>query len=320
MGITMKYKLPKIAVFMGGNSREREVSLKSGQAVIHTLQNLGYPVQKYDIQNNLVPFAKYPKKLWPDVVFLALHGGAGENGQVQKELEKLSIPYTGSNSNTCQKAIHKSIAKKYFQKSNLHTPKSLLLSSYWPKKIVLKLVQKELKYPLILKPPQEGSSIGLHIAQNSSEFKQALQHLSQLCNQILVEEYIQGKEFTVAILENQPLPAIEIQTPNKLFDYTAKYTPNTTNYLIHPPSKLTKQLQNAALLAHKSLKCRHFSRVDLIWNYQKIYVLELNTLPGLTQTSLLPKACAAAGISFPQLCTKMISLALQEHKRQKKSA
>lgn len=306
----------RVALIMGGQSRERAVSLKSGKAVEKALREEGFSVDSYDIEDGHLPQWTGGK---PDVVFLALHGGSGENGEIQKELEELGLPYTGSGPEACRIAMDKLLAKREFEKAGLFTPLSCLVSSFWPLSIIQTLAKKHLQYPVVLKPCQEGSSIGVFIVRTPEELEISLKEAFAVSREILMEKYMAGREFTVALLEESPLPMIEIRSNREFFNYQAKYEDTETQYIFDPdiPETVKKSLEKTALLAHRALGCRHFSRVDLIWTGKEIHVLELNTIPGLTGKSLLPMAAKRAGFSFGDLCKKMTLLTLQKKRLSK---
>ncbi|MFH1460461.1 MAG: D-alanine--D-alanine ligase [Candidatus Omnitrophota bacterium] len=301
----------KIGILMGGISREREISLKSGNAVKAALENLNYAIAEIDFSHSDEMIEKI-KKSDVDCIFNALHGSFGEDGQVQKILDALKIPYTGSGVNASRLAIDKTVSHKIFKANGLVVPDYRIPSQY--DKIDDQFYSA---FPLVVKPAREGSSIGLFIVENLDSLDWAINEAAKIDNKLIVEKYIKGRELTVGILDEQALPVIEVIPKNKFYDFEAKYTQGMTEYIIpaNIGRTLTEKIQNVALTAHKLIGCSCFSRVDIILNEDNVpVVLEINTIPGLTATSLLPKAAAFAGINFSQLCLKMIDSAMLKYK------
>jgi len=305
-----------IGVLMGGISSEREISLKSGRAVVKALQEAGLKVEPIYINSEDKKIvAKLIKDSKVNLVFIALHGKFGEDGQIQSVLESLKISYTGSGVKASEIAMDKFLSRKYFLRDKLNIPsfKCLEKSSFNSA-----LLKDLFDFPLVVKPATQGSSIGLSIVDNNAELQKALELAFTFDEKILIEEYIKGREFTVGILEDIPLPIVEIIPKDKFFDYKAKYLSGLTEYVVPAviEEKIACQIRKAALVAHKALGCFGCSRVDLILDERKRpVVLEVNTIPGMTQTSLLPKAALNVGIDFPQLCRKLLKLALDEKKK-----
>ncbi|MEK7448391.1 MAG: D-alanine--D-alanine ligase [Planctomycetota bacterium] len=327
-------KLP-IAVFLGGFSSEREISLKSGQAVAKALTAAGYPVQIVDVIGPQIKELSKSRSFREkgrdkptfEVVFIALHGKFGEDGELQALLDCQKIIYTGSGAGASRNAMDKIQAKKLFVKHQVPTPDYLTFSQSvvslaepQDSSAVLRTEIKRLGYPVVVKPRAEGSTVGISIVQDDTFLPGALNkafkypaRYSGTEDEVLIEKFIKGRELTVGILEEQPLPIIEIKTGQNFYDYQAKYQDATTEYLVNPdlPAGVVKKVQAAALKAHQVLGCNGFSRVDVrLSEENEPFVLEVNTIPGLTERSLLPKAAAAAGINFTQLCEKIIELAL----------
>ncbi|MBU0634155.1 MAG: D-alanine--D-alanine ligase [Candidatus Omnitrophica bacterium] len=297
----------RVGVLMGGFSSEREISLKSGEAVSIALRQLGYDVKKLDFKNKeeLIQKLKQEKL---NCVFNALHGRFGEDGKVQKILEDLKIAYTGSGPIASSLAMDKITSHKIFKANNIPVPDFRILT-----KSTLTLQNQDDiffdRFPLVVKPAREGSSIGLSIVEDKDDLLRAINKAFVYDTEILVEEYIGGREITVGILEDNPLPVIEIVPKNRFYDFDAKYTTDATEYIVpaHLPATVTKKAQQLAQMSHKLLGCVCFSRTDMLFDETKgIVVLELNSIPGFTATSLLPKAAAACGISFTQLCERII--------------
>jgi D-alanine-D-alanine ligase len=306
----VRRKIGRIGVLMGGPSEEREISLKSGKAVYESLKNAGFEVVPIDIKSqDLNENIEKIKSYNIEVAFIALHGRFGEDGTVQKILEDLNIPYTGSGVLASRLALNKVLSRQRFLAFGLNVPDYIVLE----KKNFVKDVSPldRLKFPRVVKPACQGSSIGLSIVDDKDSLIKAIDLAFTFDEKIIIEEYIKGREVTVGIIDETPLPVIEIIPQKRFFDYEAKYTPGLTQYIVPAKieEKIASQIKNSALVAHKSLGCFGFSRVDMILRDNKVYVLEVNTIPGLTETSLLPKAAKAVGIDFLELCLKLIDSA-----------
>jgi len=292
----------KIAVLLGGDSSEREVSLRSGGYVTAALQKLGYDASALDIGDN--PAAALGQAA-PDVAVIMLHGRFGEGGQIQGLCECLKIPYTGSGVASSAMALDKVITKQIFLAEGIPTPRSQVFSLGSDKNL-------ELELPVIVKPAREGSSIGCTVVRDAHSFDQALELAWKYDNRVLVESLIQGREYTVGLLGDPAmvLPVIEIIPPQGLFDYSSKYTKGVTTYQcpaeISP--ELSQAMQKYALASHRALGCRGFSRVDfMVDRDDNIYTLEVNTIPGMTETSLLPMAAQRAGYDYASLCEQIMA-------------
>ena len=306
----------RIGVLMGGPSSEREISLKSGHAVFAALSQLGLDVVSIDITtDNIEENVHLINSRNINCAFVALHGRFGEDGQVQKILDDLNLPYTGSGVRASQLAMDKIASRKIFQAKGLAVPGYRILekATYapeWKDKF-------NLTFPLVVKPATHGSSIGLSIIDRKEEVDRAIDLAFSYDDRIIVENYIKGREITVGILDERPLPVIEIVPKKRFFDYEAKYKTGMTDYVV--PAQLeeaiARQAQDIALAAHKSLGCFGCSRADMILSNENIpFVLEVNTIPGFTVTSLLPKAAMVVGVDFGQLCLKLVSLAYEKKK------
>ncbi|KPK40836.1 MAG: hypothetical protein AMJ78_06770 [Omnitrophica WOR_2 bacterium SM23_29] len=292
----------RIGILMGGPSAERDVSLRSGKAVLDALLSKGYDAKPIEL---FMPTKEDLKSLDIDVAFIALHGSFGEDGQLQSMLEELNIPYTGSRVDASRLAMDKIASRNIFQRNHLTIPNYEVFRNGASPNLKFKM-------PVVVKPSAQGSSVGLTIVDRKEELKSAMDRAFEFGEEIIIEEYIEGKEITVGILEDRALPVIQIAPKRRFYDYVAKYTAGVTEYLVPAPiSKAESEpAQEVGLRAHKSLGCRSFSRVDMILNRQGVsVVLEVNTIPGLTQLSLLPKAAKVAGIDFPELCEKMLESA-----------
>jgi len=300
-----------ITVMLGGPSAEREVSLHSGEKAAAALRSLGHQVSELDPAND-----SWKLPAGTEVVFLALQGTYGEDGTVQKRLEELSVPYTGCDSEASRIGFDKSLTKQHCVAANVPTARFMVFDSAdasWP---------MGWTPPVILKPVRQGSSVGLQMVERVSDWSKALAESFRYDSQVLMEEKVTGRECTVGILEDQPLPIIEVRVKQGIYDYKTKYTPGNKEQFCPAPFDVatTARIQAAALGAFKAIGGRDFSRVDIIVRPTgEPVVLEVNTLPGLTETSSLPKAAAAAGIAYPQLCQRMVELALKHPTRNSKS-
>lgn len=310
----------RVGVLMGGPSRERDISIKSGKAVCRALKNKGISVVPVELgassgENGYKEaVAREISSSNIDVVFIALHGEFGEDGAIQKILEDIKMPYTGSGVDASRLAMDKISSKDIFNSNNIHTPPHIVIrKDDIDRKCNARLYFEKLSSPLVVKPSNEGSSIGLSIVDRIEDFYIALRNAFKYSDNVIVEQYVRGREITVGILEDKALPSIEIIPKRRFFDFKAKYEKGLTEYIV--PAEIGKGEYNAcgkiALSAHRALGARFFSRVDMILREdRKPLVLEVNTIPGLTETSLLPKAANAAGIDFNQLVFKILESAL----------
>ena len=292
-----------ITVFLGGPSAEREVSLRSGAAVAKALRGLGHVVHELDpVPGRL----RIPEGT--QVVFLALHGTYGEDGGVQEELDRLGVPYTGTAAEGSRIAFDKVLTKRRCLEAGVPTARFAvfeLAATPWP--------VAEWTPPVVLKPVRQGSSVGLQL-DDAGQFPAALAESLRHDREVLMEERIVGRETTVGILAGEPLPVVEVRPRSGAYDYTNKYTAGRTDYLCPAPfdAAVTARIQEAALGAYRAVGARDYARVDVMVRANgDPVVLEVNTLPGMTETSLLPKAAAAAGWSFAALCDRMVRLALE---------
>jgi len=293
----------KIAVMLGGPSAEREVSLRSGAAVAQALRSLGHQVTELDPRTET-----WELPADTEVVFLALHGTYGEDGTVQQRLDELGVPYTGCDASASRIGFDKVLTKERLLAARVPTARYQVLddpAANWP---------RGWNPPLVLKPARQGSSVGLRFVERVEDFSAALAEALRYDARVLVEEKIAGRETTVGILDGQPLPVVEVRPRSGAYDYRSKYTSGSTEYLCPAPfdAPTTARIQAAGLGAFKAIGGRDYARVDVMVRPEgEPVVLEVNTLPGMTETSLLPKAAAAAGMSYSQLCQTMISLALR---------
>ncbi len=298
-----------VAVLAGGVSAEREISLQTGQAVHKALQKNGHKVRQIDLTHSNL---RQLNGTSCDAVFLALHGTFGEDGQIQRMLDERGIRYTGSSAEASANAMDKLRSKILFLKNGIPTAPYHEVTAEATANDISR-IQRRLGLPLVVKPAAEGSSVGVSKVSMPGELTPAINKALKFGERAMIERFLTGREVVVGILNDQPLPVIEIRSPDALFTYEAKYRDSTTEYDMEPdidPERLD-EIRYTALAAHKALGCRHYSRVDLIYGpNDKINVLEVNSLPGLTERSLLPKAAQAAGISFPKVCDKILQLAL----------
>ena len=308
-----RFRHTKIGVLMGGLSSEREISLRTGSAILKALQHKEYTAVAIDADREVV------NKLQAAAVeagFIALHGALGEDGSIQGLLEILHIPYTGSGVLASALAMNKVAAKKIFAYHNLPTPKFQSLCAAWGGAGDL-LADIRIPCPMIVKPSEEGSTIGVSIVRTREELLPALETALRFGTELLIEEFITGREVTAGILNDRPLPLIEIIPRNGFYDYQAKYQKGETEYVF--PDWLGAEremaIQDLALRAFQALGCSGAARVDfMVDRGGNPLILEVNTVPGMTETSLLPKAAGKAGIDFPDLVENMLwSAALHKH-------
>ena len=298
----------KITVMLGGPSAEREVSLRSGAAVAVALRSLGHAVEEVDPRTE---HWSLPDNT--DVVFLALHGTYGEDGTVQRRLEELQVPYTGCDPEASRIAFDKHLTKLRCVAVGVPTARFALFDSAdasWP---------MGWNPPVVLKPVRQGSSVGLQFVERVADWSQCLAEAFRFDTEVLMEEKIFGREATVGILGTEPLPIVEVRPKTGIYDYQSKYTSGATEYLCPAPFDpvVTARIQAAALGAFEAVGGRDYARIDVMVRSQgEPVVLEVNTLPGMTETSLLPKAAAAAGLTYPELCQRMIALARQRRPNQ----
>jgi D-alanine-D-alanine ligase len=297
----------KIVVLMGGPGSERAVSLATGNAVLKALLGLGLNAVPLDVTGTTLDL---PAGV--DLAFNAIHGTFGEDGTLQSKLEGLGIPYTGAGSASSRLAFDKNLAKAAFVSAGVPTPRAEILD------VTNGPCLPSFSAPFVVKPPREGSSVGVFIVHDQAEALSAITSAAEFGNDILIEEFISGKELTVGILNDMPLPIVQITPPDGVYDMASKYPwlsgAKGSEYICPADLDLetTMAVQSAALAAHRALGVEVYSRVDVLLDAQnRPYVLEANTIPGMTETSLLPKAAAAAGISFPTLCQTIAELSLK---------
>ena len=299
---TGRMRSKKIGVLLGGLSAEREISLKTGTAALNALRELGYDAVAIDAGTDL---PEQLRQSGVEVAFIALHGRFGEDGRVQGLLEMMQIPYTGSGVMASSIAIDKVVTKQLLLFHELPTPGFDFIR---PGDSIADLQARCQQLPLIVKPSREGSTIGITIARTAEVLRQGIAAAAELDGTVLVEEFIDGDELTVSVLNGKALPIIKIVPKSGFYDYQAKYFSGDTAYLLPAPidAEVYQQVQRAAEAAYRALGCRGAARVDFMLREREYYCIEVNTIPGMTETSLLPKAAAAAGIDFPQLVEMLL--------------
>ena len=325
-----------VAVLMGGPSAEHDISLKSGRGVVEALTKRQWTVQPLVIPKTFSVAASCAfveqafEASHPDVAFIALHGTFGEDGTMQALCERLHIAYTGSDAASSRLGMDKVASRRRFEEIGLMVPRWQLINmaqssrlkaegnSLEPSTLNLERYHQpsafSLQLPLVVKPSNQGSSLGVSLVRREDEFEAALSAAGHYGSPVIVEEFIVGREMTVGILDEEPLPVVEIRPRQPFFDYTAKYTAGVTDYLVPAilPPATAARVQAAGLAAHRALGCRHLSRTDLILTHrEEPVVLEINTIPGFTPTSLLPKAAACGGCSYEELCERIVMMAWQ---------
>lgn len=305
---------PLIAVLDGGDSAEREVSILSGRAVQAALDRLGYRSLRFDITDLLhtgrsLGFFLGPRR--PDLAFLAVHGTNAEDGAVQGFLELLHIPYTGSGIQASALAMDKAMTKRILAAEGIPVPRGVLLSN--PADPV------DLEIPVIVKPNAQGSTVGLSFVDRREDLDHAIEYAFSFDSAVLVEEWVQGMEISTPVVDGEALLPVEIAPANGRYDFESKYTPGATEEIVPArlPAEVLERARDIAVRAHRALGCSGATRTDAIVRDGEIYVLELNTLPGMTATSLLPNSAAALGISFDELCRKLVEGALADAKARK---
>ena len=319
----MTKKKIKVAILMGGISNEREVSLSTGKTVAKYLDPVEFSFKTYDTKKDLPRLFNDVSRKKIDVCFIALHGRGGEDGSVQGMLELLAIPYTGSGIMASAIGMNKIVSKKLFEKEKILTPKFIVFQSdeiklegeTWSN--ILKKIKRKIGLPCVIKPAGCGSSVGVTIIKSEKEIKKGIKKALKEDNKIIIDKYIDGKEITVGVLGNKKsiaLPVVEIVPKKKFFDYQAKYDPKFCEEIVPAriSTKMTEKAQKIAQKVYQLIDCKGFSRVDMILKGKDIYTLEINTIPGLTPNSLLPKAAQEAGISFSKLLEKIIKFALEK--------
>ena len=304
----------RVALLAGGASDEREISLASGRGAGNALREAGFsvtefdPAEKKDLQNLIA--GNY------DVAFLCMHGKMGEDGTLQGFLEMIGLPYIGSGVWSSALAMDKAKSKLFYENAGIQTPVSVTL--YSPDDMSVEDILSTVGESCVVKPATEGSALGVYIVKGADEVKDAIEKAFELDSEVLVETFVKGTELTIAVLGNErleALPVIQIVPRNEFYDFESKYAPGGSQHLCPAPlnAEATEKVQEMAKAAHRVLGCSGISRSDFIMDENgEFWILETNTLPGMTETSLLPDAARAAGIEFPELCTRLIELALEK--------
>lgn len=335
---------PKIAVLLGGTSAERDVSLVTGMAIAKALDEKNFEVtamdcayspqpidfhhfnshraiqinpseiekEKTELNRNLLKIIEYLVQQKFDLAFIGLHGGYGENGQLQALLEIAGIPFTGSGHLASGLGMDKNLSKILFRDAGVSTAPWLFLTK---KSVSFQTIEKKVGLPLVIKPNDQGSTVGLTVVTNLAHLPQAINKAFQFSETVIAEKFIPGTELTVPILGNDPLPIIEIIPKKGIYDYENKYQAGKTHYVVPAelPAALTTEIQHLALKAFRALGCKHYGRVDFrLTPDLEPYCLEVNTLPGMTPTSLVPKSALAVGIEFPDLVERIVKLSLED--------
>ncbi len=302
----------RVGVLAGGISAERDVSLRSGKAVFNALNNKGYNVVFLDVQDNVCELIKDEKI---EIAFLVLHGGWGEDGSIQGLLEVMKIPYTGSKVLASALAMDKEASKKMFIQHGLSVPQFVVIRKDFFDKSDLIDIQDAVNFslPWVIKPATEGSSIGVDIVKEPAKILDALRIAYNYGDRAIVEKYIKGKEIQIGILGDKILGGVEVRPSLEFYSYEAKYTAGLTQYILPPmvDAETYERLKFAGLSAHQALGCAGASRVDLILDKNNnIFVLEVNTIPGMTETSLLPKIASMYGLDFTSLVEEILKIAI----------
>lgn len=312
MSCPLDPKKIRVALLAGGKSGERDISLASGEGAKEALLEAGFPITVFDPANkeDLIELVRGDF----DVAFLALHGKFGEDGTIQGFLETIGLPYIGPGIWSSATAIDKPKAKRCYQRAGIPTPRSLMLDS---EHIDIPKIIEEVGSHCVVKAATEGSALGVYLCEGEEEIAAAIEKVFTVDSCAFVESFIQGDEFTVAVLGNEDayaLPVIKIVPSHEFYDFESKYAVGGSQHICPAPlpEDETKRIMELAVAAHKTLECRGVSRSDVIRDAEgNFWVLETNTIPGMTATSLLPDAARAAGMSFAELCVKLVSYALE---------
>jgi D-alanine-D-alanine ligase len=333
----------KVAVLFGGTTAERDVSIASGAQVVRALREAGHDVVAVDTASGVLgpeaeaqllaggvapappdessldmlrtgdatAITRAPELAGVDVLFLALHGGTGEGGQLQALLDLAGLPYTGSGMLGSAVAMDKDISKRLMRCAGVPTPDWLMAP------VLLEDIEEQIGFPCVVKPSKQGSTVGLTVVKQAARLEPAVELAAEYDDEVMIERFVPGRELTVPVLGQDALPVGEIISSREIFDYEAKYQPGGAQEMF--PADLTGPetvaVQLLALKTHRALKLRGFSRIDFRLDEEGVFwCLEANTLPGMTAASLFPKGAAAAGIGFPQVCDRLCRIALEEHR------
>jgi D-alanine-D-alanine ligase len=306
--------VPRVAVLKGGRSLEREVSLRSGARVEDALKRLGHEVHGIDVDHDLV---RRLRELAPDVCFLAMHGRDGEDGTVQELLEILGLPYTGSGVSACIRCSDKVLAKHHMLDAGLPTPDFVAFTETAFKQLgaaeALGEIEARLGFPMVVKPADQGSALGLRVAQSAADVPTALVAAFSYSSKVLLERHVAGRDLAVSVLDGVALPIVEAVPEGGVYDFDARYEIGRSAFVCPAdlPPEVTARAQELAVAVHELLGCRDVSRIDLLLDADGgLHVLEANVIPGLTATSLLPQAADAADIGFDELIGRLVERAL----------
>ncbi len=309
MDIKSEFKKKKIGVLMGGMSSERNISLMTGEAIFSALNRLGYQTVKIDVDEKVCQTLLEERI---EVAFVALHGRYGEDGAIQGLLEIMKIPYTGSGVAASAIAMDKIMSKRIFAAEGIPTPDYMVLTEREEGSFYKDLetgVPFSIDFPIVVKPSSEGSTIGVRIIQDKADVREAVEEAKIYSSRIILEKYIAGAEITVGVMEDETVPTLEIVPKSNFYDYDSKYTKGMTEYLLTTSldEETDRRVQGLALNAYRAIGCRGAARVDMIVDKEMMpWVLEINAIPGMTETSLLPKAAASVGIPFDTLVERML--------------
>ena len=295
-----------LAVLMGGPGSEREVSLRSGAAVARAFRGAGYRVSEVDVKG-----LDFELLDGTDLCINMIHGTFGEDGQIQAILDRRGVAYTGEGESASRIAFDKLASKELFVRAGVPTPRS---------EVIAPGAKPTLALPIVVKAPREGSSVGVHLVREAGQLEAALADCANLDPEILIEELVEGRELTVGVVGDRAMAVVEIRPHEGFYDYAHKYTKGASEYFCPAPldEATTRRVQETALAAHRALGLEVYSRVDILLRADgELFVLEANTIPGMTETSLLPKAAAAVGIDFLALCEEIARLSLQHRKSSK---
>lgn len=304
----------KIVVVMGGTSTEAEISRQTGTAILKALQSKGYNAEGMEL--NPKTFAEDIRKSGCAIVFNAIHGKFGEDGMIQGTLDMLGIPYTGSGVLASAVTMDKAASKRVFVAEGISTPRSHTFHAFEMKRDLVREIEQKFNWPVVVKAASQGSSIGVYIVENKDALADALKEAFTYNDEVLVEEFIKGRELTVAVWGNEEkkeaFPIIEITTTSGRYDYESKYTKGASTHIIPMPvsEAKTKEIQELAIKTFTACGCCGVARVDMMLSdEEKPYVIEVNSVPGMTELSLVPDAARAMGIEFPELCEQILEMA-----------
>ena len=298
----MVRKYGKVLVLMGGWSNEREISLISGKSVLHSLISSGVDAHELILDKKNIELIK---EISPDRVFIVLHGEGGEDGEIQSYLDRFSIPYTGSSSSSSEICMNKRKTKLKLLENKFLTPKYVKIEN----NSEIKFIEKNFSYPFVVKPTSEGSSIGVFIVDNKYEFYDAVEENRKISEDFIVEQYIDGEEYTVGIINDLALPSIKLKPPGKFYDYDAKYNSSEMQYICPSGLDIEKEeeIKEISINCFKTLECSGWGRVDIMLDKKyNPWIIEINTVPGMTKHSLLPMAAKEFGIDFNELVLKIL--------------